>query len=94
MTVVTVLPDGRVIAEGSTDLPTVEATDPNPINVTITDLKKVEYVLGINIKTTPHTDWDTFPSRDVKITGNVVGMTLGSTVAGTTINAQAIVVGF
>lgn len=94
MAVVTVLPDGRVIARGSTDLPTLAATDPNPINVTISDLRTVEYVLQINLKTTPHTAWDTFPSEDVKITGNVVGMTLGSTAAGTTITAEVVAIGF
>ena len=94
MTVVTVLPDGRVIARGSTDLPTLATTDPNPINVTLPDLRKVEYVLSVNLKTTPATTWDTSPSRNLKITGNVVGMTLGSTAAGTTITAEAIAVGF
>ncbi len=94
MVVVATLKDGRVIARGATSSVVAAATDPNPINVTLPDLRSVEYVLTVNLKTTPDTTWDTYPSRNLKITGNIVGLTLGSTAAGTTITAEVIGVGF
>ena len=91
MTIVTVLPDGRTIARTPlTATPVLATTDTALPAVTVTDQKKVEYVLQINLNTTP----DTYAvPHDASIAGNAVGLTVYAG-AGTTVGGEILTVGF
>ena len=91
MAIVTILPDGRIIARTPlTATPVLATTDTALPAVTVTELKQVEYVLQVNLNTEP----DTYAhEHDPKITGNVVGMTIYAG-AGTTISGEVLTLGF
>ena len=89
-TVLTVLPDGRVIAKASITATSRLTAGDIPIAVTVADLKKVEEVLQWNINTDPHT---TYSVTGIKVDGNVVGATV-YVAAGTTISGEVLVLGY
>lgn len=90
MTVVTILPDGRIIAR--TALASLYiATGAGAQSVTVTDLRKVEYVLQVNIDSSVKTANAT-PSGQ-GITNNAVGLSI-AVGANTTITGEILTVGF
>ena len=91
MVIVTVLPEGRTIARTALTPTVVGATTDTALPaVTVTDQKKVEYVLQINLNTDP----DTYAvPHDPYIAGNAVGLTV-YTGAGTTVGGEILTVGF
>jgi hypothetical protein len=90
MPLVSILPDGRVIAKDSTTL-VVASSGNYAITVTISDLKTVEEVLQHKPSTDPLCDPGT-PVNE-KITGNVVGFTMVGVGAGTTLTIEVTAVG-
>ena len=92
MTVLAVLPDGRLIVSATSDTVTVPVAGGNqPVTVTVKDLRKVEKVISVNVTTDPVVDVSL--AQNPKVTKNVVGMTLRCG-AGTTMSVEAIVLGF
>ena len=91
MTVLTVLPDGRIIARTALTATVVAGTTDTALPaVTVTDLKKVEYVLQVNLNTDP----DTYAiPHDPSIAGNAVGLTVYAG-AGTTVGGEILTLGF
>lgn len=91
MAIVTILPGGRIIARTAlTDTVVGATTDTALPAAIVTDLKKVEYVLQINLNTDP----DTYAiPHDASIAGNAVGLTV-YTGAGTTVGGEILTVGF
>lgn len=91
MTVLTVLPDGRVIARAAFTSVVLGASGNAALTASVTDLRKVEYVLQFNITTSPARQ--VRGPRDAKIDGNAVGVTVY--VAGaTTVGGECICIGF
>lgn len=90
MTVIALLADKRIIAQAS--ITAVSRTTAGALAVTaaITELKKVEYVLQFNLKTSPDTNYST---EEISLDGNVAGATV-YVAAGTTISGEIIGVGF
>jgi len=88
--VITILPDGRVIAKASITATSRLTAGAIPITVTVTALKKVEKVLNYDISTSPQTNWS---PTGLKITNNVVGVTI-YVASGTTISGEVLVLGY
>jgi len=92
MTIVTVLPDGKVVARGSSTVTVPLGGGDQPVTITFSELKNVEQVLQYNFHTNPIVDPGT-PVNE-KIEKNVVGVTLAGVAAGTTLTVEALVVGY
>lgn len=93
MVVVATLKDGRIIARTAiTAIGRSTAGEIIPADLTVTDLRKVEYVLSVNLikandagaAVTPH---------GVKLTNNIVGLTVYAS-AGCTISGEVLSIGF
>jgi len=97
MTILAVLPDGRVIAKGSFTAVWVLTGTTGYISATIADLRRVESVLGINLTTDKaHT---VSPHSGPYISANVVGLSVyvgaaPGAAAGTSVGGNVQVVGF
>jgi len=90
MTVVTQLPDGRIVAKASISAVTVPIGGGNqPITVTVTDLRRVEEVLQFNLNLDPGVNATPY---GVSTDKNVVGATIYCS-AGTTLSGEVVVVG-
>jgi len=90
MTVITVLPDGRVIAKATVSATSRTTAGALPVSVTVTDVKKVEYVMQWNLNTSPQTNYS---PTGIKITNNIVGATI-YVASGTTISGEVVVLGY
>jgi len=90
LTIIATLKDGRVIAKA--DIPAQVATAAGTLafTVTLSDLRKVEYLIQVNPKTSPGTYC---ALQDFDISGNVVGLTV-YVGAGTTLTGEVIGIGF
>jgi len=91
MTIVTRLPDGRIIARTALSSVVLAAAGNAAPIATVSDLRVVEYVLGYNITTSPAARIDA--PRDQKIVGNIVGVTVYAGGA-TTVGGEVITIGF
>jgi hypothetical protein len=93
------LQDGRLIAMGKNYVVTTFPRGQGGceyLNVRIPDLRMVEYVLNVQITTSPlDCTYPIYEAVNKKITGNVVGMTIfGAEFAtGTTLTAEVIAIG-
>jgi len=85
-----VLRDGRVVAQGSTTL-ILPSAGTYSVVVRIPDLRLISWVLRYRFSTNPVCD----PGSPVneKITGNVVGFTLAGVGAATTLTVDVLAVG-
>ena len=93
MTVVTLLPDGRIIARTAlTAKGRSTAGEIVPTVVTVSDLKKVEYVLTINLTKTNDAGAAVTP-HDISLNQNTVGISVYAS-AGVTVGGEIIAVGF
>lgn len=90
MTVVTILPDGRIIARTALATQNI-ATGAGAQSVTVADLRKVEYVLQLNIDSALKTTYAVLTGHG--ITNNAVGLSF-VVGAGTTITGEIITIGF
>jgi len=96
MTVVTTLPDGRIIAKVKDAFRVVPvgggaAALAPPSGLSISELKKVEEVLQVNFPSVvPAT---TLTPVGLTISGNVVGLTIQGA-AGTTVVTEVVALGF
>jgi hypothetical protein len=92
MAVIAKLPEGKIIADGQSDAITVPvAGGAQGVTVPMRDLRKVIKVLQINVTTDPVVDVSV--PENIKVTGNVVGMTLVCG-AGTTLTVECTALGF
>ena len=89
-TVLTILPNGKVLAYGTVSATSRLTAGAIPITVTIAALRKVEKVLQWNLNTSPQTNYSV---TGIKIDGNVVGATV-YVAAGTTISGEVVVLGW
>jgi len=89
-TVLAVLRDGRILAKATREIGTVSAGTV-AFTVRIPDLKQVEYVLDVQFTTDPVVDIG--HEVNIHTEGNVVGMTLTSVAAGTTLTAHVLGIG-
>ena len=99
MTVITVLAGGLILVRQVGDAVLVDAADTEkPMNVTINDLRKVEYVLGIHLDMSPAVASTESAGSIVgtKPVNNVVGFTVSDieTAAGSTITPTVDAVGY
>jgi len=92
MTVITVLPNGKVIAKASKTITVPLGGGDIAITITFNELRRVEQVLRYNFFTDPITDPGT-PVNE-KVTGNVVGLTMVGIPAGTTLTIEAVAIGW
>ncbi len=93
MVVVATLKDGRVIAR--TAIAAVgrsAAGEIIPTDVQVTDLRKVEYVLAVNLTKANDAGAAVTP-HGVKLTNNIVGLTVYAS-AGCTISGEVLTIGF
>jgi len=90
MTVITVLPDGRVIAKATVSATSRTTAGALPVTVTVTDVKKVEHVIQWNLNTSPQTNYS---PTGIKITNNIIGATI-YVAAGTTISGEVVALGY
>lgn len=90
MTVLGILKDGRLITSTAIARTPLAATTPTAISVTVTDLRKVEYVLSVQLMGDANA---VLTAGGTSVYGNVVGVTVNSG-AGTTVFGQMICVGF
>lgn len=91
MVIVATLMDGRLLARTAFTPAVLGGAGNAALTATVTDLRKVEYVVSINITTSPAQRIDA--PRDLKITSNVVGVTVYAGGA-TTVGGEAITIGF
>ena len=99
MTVVTVLAGGKILARQVGDAVNIDAADTEKaINVTVKELRKVEFAIGIHLDMSPGVASTESIGSPVgtKITDNVVGFTVSDieTAAGSTITPTVDVVGY
>ena len=92
MPVITVLPDGRVLAYNSTTVTVPLGGGDQPITISFPEVKKVERVIQYKFLTDPITDPGT-PVNEV-ITGRVVGVTMAGIPTGTTLTVEATIIGW
>jgi len=92
MAVLATLKDGRVIASGSATYTVPIGGGNQPVAVTISELRKVEYVMQYKFTTDPLVDPGT-PVNE-KIVDNAVGCTIAGVAAGTTLTVEVIALGF
>lgn len=90
MTVVTILPDGRIMARAALAAANRSSAGILAQSVTLTDLRKVEYLLQANINSDADTDATVKGSA---ASTNVVGLSI-YVGAGTTISGEVIAIGF
>jgi len=90
MTVITVLPDGRVIAKATVSAVHRLTAGPLAITVTVGDVRKVEEVLKWKLTADPQTNWSPVYEGAEK---NVVGATI-YVASGTTLSGEVIVLGY
>ncbi len=90
MTVITKLPDGRLIARQTITATSILSAGSIALTVSFPDLKKVEYALAVNLSTDPKTN---ATPQDITTEKNVVGMTV-YVGAGTTVSGEVIALGF
>lgn len=90
MVVVSRLAGGKILARGSASK--VVTSGAATIDVTIKDLRKVEYVLNILFSTSPSTT--VHGPHDIYKRENVVGISLTDVAAGTTLTANVDAVGY
>jgi len=87
--VVAELKDGRVIAKAA--YTEVKASGTVNVVVRIPDLREVESILDVKFSSNP--DISISHDMDHKITGNVVGFTVYTLSAGTTLTSEVIAIG-
>lgn len=97
MTVLATLKDGRIIAEGTFTKTWINSGVTGYLTATISDLRKVEKALGINLTTdAAHT---VSPHSGPYYTGNVVGLSVyvgaaPGAATGTSVGGDVQVIGF
>jgi len=91
VTIVATLKDGRVISKASITAVVLSAAGNAALKATVSDLRKVEYVLQWNVTTNPAQN--IYGPRDTKITNNVVGTTVYAAGA-TTVAGEVIAIGY
>jgi hypothetical protein len=90
MTVIALLRDGRIIAQTAIPRTPLAATTPTAISATVTDLRKVEYILSLKLGADGNT---VITAGGTSVYGNAVGITVNAA-AGTTVFGEVITVGF
>jgi len=89
MTIISISADGKKVAVTSIPATSRLTAGELPITITIDDFNYVDYVLQLNLNTSP----DTYAvPHDLKIDGNVVGITV-YVGAGTTVSGEIITQG-
>jgi hypothetical protein len=88
MSIIALSANGKKISRQAIT-PVVGASGDVALAVTVTDLDKVDYLLQINLNTSPTT---TGIPHDLAINGNVVGITVYAG-AGTTLSGEIIAIG-
>jgi hypothetical protein len=90
MTVLATLKDGRIIAKASISTTYLSGTTPSAISATITELRKVESLLNVNLSAVANVGLHV---TGTSISGNVVGLTIVPA-AGTTVTGDITAIGF
>lgn len=90
MTVLATLKDGRVIAKASISTTYLSGTTPGAISATITELRTVESLLGVNLSAVANVG---LCVTGTSISGNVVGITVVPA-AGTTVTGDITALGW
>jgi len=90
MTVLATLKDGRIIAKASITRTAMAANTPTALSATITDLRKVEDILTVNLLSDANA---ALHVSGTSVSGNVVGVTVNAA-AGTTVGGEIIALGF
>jgi len=88
LTVIFITTDGKKVSREPI-APTVAASGANAIVVTFNDLKRIDYVLQVNLNTSPVTY---ATPHNIAISDNNVGMTV-YVGAGTTLSGEIIAIG-
>lgn len=91
MTVLATLKDGRIIASAAISSTPIAATTPTAVSATVTELRKVEALLSIQLNSTANI---TFAVSGISISGNVVGVTVIPGATGITVSGTATVIGY
>ena len=95
MTILAVLPKGRIISQVLLTQTPVAASTAVGFSATVTELKKVEAIIGVNISATGNTNVTAISTYIAPFGSNTVGLTAyNSSVAGTTAGGTVTVVGF
>jgi len=87
--VVAELKDGRVMAKST--YTEVKSSGTVAVTVVVPDLREVETLISVKFSTNP--DTSIYHDMDHKITGNVVGFTVYTIAASTTLTSEVIAIG-